>query len=53
MFVTFLAGWNMILAVLSLFGASDFQAILPALLLSGGILAYSLSSGVRRAFGML
>jgi hypothetical protein len=53
LFVTILAGWNIILALLSLFGASDFQAILPALLLNGIILAYSFSSGVRRAFGML
>ena len=45
LFVTLLAGWNLILAVLSWLGASDFQAVLPALLLNGGILLYSLSSG--------
>ncbi|HEX2514956.1 MAG TPA: hypothetical protein VH257_09655 [Chloroflexota bacterium] len=53
LFVSLLAGWNLILAVLSLFGASDFPAILPALLINGIILIYALSPGVRRNFGMV
>ena len=51
LFVTLLAGWNLILAVLSWLGASDFQAVLPALLLNGGILLYALSQRTNQAFG--
>jgi hypothetical protein len=50
MFVTLLAGWNLILALLSWLGASDFQAVLPALLLNGIILLYSLSQRTNQAF---
>ncbi len=53
LFVTLLAGWQLILAVLSLFGASDFQAVLPTILIAGAILLYALSPGVRRSFGMV
>ena len=53
LFVTLLAGWQLILAVLSLFGASDFQAVLPTILIAGVILLYALSPGVRRNFGMV
>ena len=53
LFVSLLAGWNLILAVLSLFGASDFQAVLPTILIAGVILLYALSPGVRRNFGMV
>ena len=49
-FVTILAGWNLILALLSWLGASDFQAVLPALLLNGIILLYSLSQRTNQAF---
>jgi hypothetical protein len=51
LFVALLAGWNLILAVLSWLGASDFQAVLPALLLNGVILLYALSQRTRGAFG--
>jgi hypothetical protein len=51
LFVTLLAGWNLILAVLSWLGASDFQAVLPALLLNGIILIYGLSQRTNQAFG--
>ena len=51
LFVTLLAGWNLILAVLSWLGASDFQAVLPALLLNGVILIYALSQRTNQAFG--
>ena len=51
LFVTLLAGWNLILAVISWLGASDFQAVLPALLLNGIILIYALSQRTNQAFG--
>jgi hypothetical protein len=51
LFVALLAGWNLILAVLSWLGASDLQAVLPAILLNGVILLYALSQRTRRAFG--
>jgi hypothetical protein len=38
-------------AFLGLLGGSDFTAMLPALLISGVILIYCFSSGVKRAFG--
>jgi hypothetical protein len=50
-FVTLLAAWNLLLAGLSWLGASDFQAVLPALLLNGVILLYALSQRTRQAFG--
>ena len=51
MFATVLSGLNLILAGLSLLGASTLAALLPALLLNGGILLHCLSPGVRRALG--
>jgi hypothetical protein len=49
-FVTVLAGINLVLALLSILGASTFQALLPAILLNGIILLYCLTPGVRQAF---
>jgi hypothetical protein len=51
LFVTFLSAWNLILALLSWLGASDFQAVLPALIVNGLVLIYSLSPQARMAFG--
>jgi hypothetical protein len=51
LFVTLLAGWNLILAIASWLGASDLQAVLPALLLNGIILIYALSQRTNQAFG--
>ena len=51
LFATWLSGLNLILAGLAILGASDFQALLPAILLNAVILIYCLSPGVRRAFG--
>ena len=50
LFATILSGLNLLLAGLSLLGASTLAALLPALLLNGGILLYCLTPGVRRAF---
>ena len=52
-FVTILAGWNVILALISWLGASSFQAILPQLALSLLILIYAFTPQVREAFGVL
>src|SRR5262245_62100918 len=53
LFVSILAGWELILAVISIFGATTFSAALPSIIVTGAILLYSLSPGVRRNFGML
>jgi hypothetical protein len=51
MFAIVLSGLNLVLALLSLLGASTLEALLPAILLNGAILLYCLTPGVRRAFG--
>ena len=51
MFATFLSALNLILAGLSILGASDVQALLPTILLNAVILIYCVTPGVRRAFG--
>ena len=52
-FITILAGWNVILALISWLGASSFQAILPQLALNLLILIYAFTPQVREAFGVL
>lgn len=49
-FVAFLAGWNLVLALFSLLGASSLSALLPAIVINAIVLFYSLSSGVRQSF---
>ena len=44
-FVVILAAWNLILAVLEIFGASTFGAVLPGIILNGIILIYGMSPG--------
>ena len=51
MFITLMAGWELILAFLSLFGGSTFQAILPGVVVSAAILIYCLMPGTRAHFG--
>jgi len=51
-FVTIIAGWNLILAVISLLGASTLSAVLPSLALNILILIYVFTPQVREAFGV-
>jgi hypothetical protein len=48
--VILLAAWNVLMALLSWLGQSDFRAVLPALLLNGVILLYAFSQRPRQAF---
>jgi hypothetical protein len=51
-FITILAGWNVILALISWLGASSFQAVLPQLALNLLILIYAFTPQVRESFGV-
>ena len=50
-FVVVLSLLNIILAVVSVLGASTWQAVLPSLLLNALVLIYASTSGVKGAFG--
>jgi hypothetical protein len=51
-FVVLLSVLNLIMAVLSVFGASTLEAMAPALLINGVILIYCLIPGTKEAFGV-
>jgi hypothetical protein len=51
LFVVLISVINLILAGLSILGASTFQALLPAIVLNGAVLLYSITPGVKEAFG--
>ena len=51
MFITLMAGWELILAFLSLFGGTTFSAILPSVIVSAAVLIYCLMPGTRAHFG--
>ena len=50
MFVVLISGLNLIMAAVSILGASTFQALLPAILVNGAILLYSLLPSTKEAF---
>lgn len=50
LYAVIIAGWYLLLGVLSLFGGSDLPAVGLQILLSAAILLYALTPGVRLAF---
>jgi len=51
LFVVIISAMNLILAGLSILGASSFQALLPAIVLNAAALLYCQTPGVKQAFG--
>ena len=51
LFVVVLAVLNLIMAVVSIIGATSWQAMLPTILINGVILVYCMTPGVKSAFG--
>lgn len=51
LFVVILAIFGLVLAGISVLGATTWQAVLPSIVVNAVILIYSLSSGVKEAFG--
>ena len=52
LFITVIAVINLVLAFLSVFGATTWTEMLPAFLINGIILIYALLPGTKAAFGM-
>jgi hypothetical protein len=51
LYVVIISVWNLVLAVLDIFGASTVNSMLPALLINGLVLIYCLLPSTKRAFG--
>ena len=51
MFSVLISGFNLILAFISILGASSFQALLPSILVNAAILIYCLMPNTKDAFG--
>lgn len=50
LFVVVIATLNLVMAVISILGASSFQAMLPAIIINGLILIYGMLPGTKAAF---
>ncbi len=51
-FITVISTFNLILAFMSIFGATTWTEMLPSLLVNGLILIYALLPGTKAAFGV-
>src|SRR4029453_7885572 len=51
MFAVLISGFNLILAFISILGASTFQALLPSIVVNAAILLYCLMPNTKDAFG--
>jgi len=52
MFLVIVSGLNLLFALLSVLGASSWEAMAPAILISGIVLLYCLLPGTKAAFGI-
>jgi len=51
LFITLLSAINLIMAAVSILGASSWQSVMPAIIFNGLILIYCLLPGTKAAFG--